>query len=42
MKVISHGMAKPDSPIYNPLQAERAFEKLTDLLAKTIQTVKIE
>jgi carboxymethylenebutenolidase len=37
-----HSWTAPDSPIYNPLQAERAFEKLTDLLAKTIQTVKIE
>jgi carboxymethylenebutenolidase len=31
-----HGWTVPDSPVYNQPQAERAFEKLTQLFAETI------
>lgn len=31
-----HGWTVPDSPVYNQPQAERAFEKLTELLAETL------
>ncbi len=30
-----HGWTASDSPVYNPAQAERAFAKLTELLAAT-------
>jgi len=30
-----HGWTVPDSPVYNPPQAERAFEKLSELFSKT-------
>jgi carboxymethylenebutenolidase len=33
-----HGWTVPDSPVYNPPQAERAFGKLTELLAATLGT----
>ncbi len=32
-----HGWTVPDSPVYNEPQAERAFAKLTELLAQTLQ-----
>lgn len=32
-----HSWTVPDSPVYNQPQAERAFEKLTDLFAKTLK-----
>lgn len=32
----SHGWTVPDSPVYNQPQAERAFRKLTQLLAETL------
>jgi carboxymethylenebutenolidase len=32
-----HGWTVPDSPVYNQPQAERAFEKLTGLLASTLR-----
>jgi carboxymethylenebutenolidase len=32
-----HSWTVTDSPVYNQLQAERAFEKLTSLLAKTLR-----
>ncbi|MGD0698017.1 MAG: dienelactone hydrolase family protein [Terriglobia bacterium] len=32
-----HSWTVPDSPVYNPPQAERAFAKLTELFAKTLQ-----
>ena len=32
-----HGWTVPDNPAYNQTQAERAFQKLTDLLAKTLK-----
>jgi carboxymethylenebutenolidase len=35
-----HGWTVPDSPVYNPPQAERAFEKLTSLLAETFSAVR--
>lgn len=31
-----HGWTVPDSPMYNPVQAERAFAKLKHLLAETL------
>jgi carboxymethylenebutenolidase len=31
-----HGWTVPDNPAFNPEQADRAFEKLTELLAETI------
>lgn len=31
-----HSWTVPDSPVYNQLQAERAFEKLTQLFAETL------
>lgn len=31
-----HGWTVPDNPVFNPEQADRAFEKLTTLLAQTI------
>jgi carboxymethylenebutenolidase len=31
-----HSWTMPDSPVYNQAQAERAFEKLKELLAKTL------
>jgi carboxymethylenebutenolidase len=31
-----HSWTVPDSPVYNPPQAERAFEKLTKLFAETL------
>jgi carboxymethylenebutenolidase len=31
----SHGWTVPDSPVFNPTQAERAFGKLTELFAET-------
>jgi carboxymethylenebutenolidase len=31
-----HGWTSPDSPIYNPQQAERAFQKLSELLRTTL------
>jgi len=31
-----HGWTVPDSPVYNQPQAERAFERLTQLFAETI------
>lgn len=31
-----HSWTVPDSPVYNPPQAERAFEKLTQLFAETL------
>jgi carboxymethylenebutenolidase len=31
-----HGWTAPDSPVYNQPQAERAFRKLTQLLADTL------
>lgn len=33
-----HGWTVPDSPVYNPTQAERAFEKLTALFAATLKS----
>ncbi len=32
-----HGWTMPGSPVYNPEQADRAFGKLTDLLAATLR-----
>jgi carboxymethylenebutenolidase len=32
-----HGWTVPDAPIYNQAQADRAFEKLTDLFAATLK-----
>ena len=32
-----HGWTVPDSPVYNRPQAERAFQKLTELFAQTLQ-----
>ena len=32
-----HGWTTPDAPVYNQPQAERAFEKLTELLAATLK-----
>lgn len=32
-----HGWTAPDSPVYNEAQAERAFRKLTELLAETMK-----
>jgi len=32
-----HGWTVSDSPVYNPLQAERAFEKQTELFQKTLK-----
>jgi carboxymethylenebutenolidase len=32
-----HGWTVPDSPVYNRPQAERAFQKLTELLAETLR-----
>ena len=32
----SHGWTVPDNPAFNPAQAERAFRKLTELLAETL------
>jgi carboxymethylenebutenolidase len=32
----SHGWTVPDSPVYNPQQAERAFGKLTELFDQTL------
>jgi len=32
-----HGWTVPDAPIYNQAQAERAFEKLTELFANTLK-----
>jgi carboxymethylenebutenolidase len=32
-----HAWTVPDSPVYNQPQAERAFEKLTQLFAETLQ-----
>ncbi len=32
-----HGWTTPDSPVYNQPQAERAFEKLTELFANTLK-----
>jgi carboxymethylenebutenolidase len=32
----SHGWTMPDSPVYNHSQAERAFQKLTELFAQTL------
>jgi carboxymethylenebutenolidase len=32
-----HGWTVPDSPVYNPEQAECAFEKLTELLRVTLK-----
>lgn len=31
-----HGWTVPDNPSYNPVQAERAFQKLNELFAKTL------
>jgi len=31
-----HSWTVPDSPVYNQPQAERAFEKLTNLFAETL------
>ncbi len=31
-----HGWTVPDSPVYNPPQAERAFEKLAELFHETL------
>jgi len=33
----AHSWTVPDSPVYNPLQAKRAFDKLVDLLRTTLQ-----
>jgi len=33
-----HGWTVPDSPVYNQPQAERAFQKLTQLLGETLQS----
>jgi carboxymethylenebutenolidase len=33
-----HGWTVPDSPAFNGPQAERAFAKLTELLAKALET----
>ena len=33
-----HSWTVPDSPVYNQPQAERAFQKLTDLFAETLGT----
>jgi len=32
-----HGWTSSDSPVYNPVQAERAFGKLTELFARTLK-----
>jgi carboxymethylenebutenolidase len=32
-----HGWTVPDSPVYDEPQAERAFQKLTELFAKTLR-----
>jgi len=32
-----HGWTVPDSPVYNRPQAERAFQKLTELFATALQ-----
>jgi carboxymethylenebutenolidase len=32
-----HSWTVPDSPVYDPSQAERAFEKLTELFAQTLR-----
>ena len=31
-----HGWTVPDSPVYNPEQAERAYAKLTELLGAAL------
>jgi carboxymethylenebutenolidase len=31
-----HSWTSSDSPVYNPPQAERAFQKLTELFAATL------
>jgi len=33
----AHGWTVPDNPVFNPPQAERAFHKLTELFASTLQ-----
>jgi carboxymethylenebutenolidase len=33
----SHGWTAAGSPVYNPEQAERAFEKLTELFSVTLK-----
>ena len=33
----SHGWTVPDNPVFNPPLAERAFAKLTELLAETLR-----
>jgi carboxymethylenebutenolidase len=33
----SHGWTVPDNPVFNPPQADRAFAKLTELFAETLQ-----
>jgi carboxymethylenebutenolidase len=33
-----HGWTLPDSPAYNQYQAERAFEKLKELLGRALST----
>jgi carboxymethylenebutenolidase len=35
-----HGWTVPDSAVYNPPQAERAFGKLTQLLAETLRSAR--
>ena len=32
-----HSWTTPDSPVYNQPQAERAFQKLTELFARTLR-----
>lgn len=32
-----HSWTVSDSPVYNPHQAKRAFDKLTELFAKTLK-----
>ncbi len=37
----SHSWTIPDSPVFNPAQAERAFHKLTELFAATLQETNL-
>ena len=32
-----HGWTVSDTPVYNPLQSEHAFEKLVELFGKTLK-----
>ena len=36
-ELLSYGWTTADAPVYNQPQAERAFEKLTELFASTLK-----